>query len=132
MLRACKRTLKPGGVLSFLVIAMADGLAANDTTRAVEAGPDYVATTDGYPSLLDTAGFVDIEIDDVSNEYVDTMTDWIREWDKESDELVDLLGADEFSERQARRRHALGPITAGLLRRYMITASRPGADLPGR
>lgn len=132
MLRACSRVLKAGGILSFVVIAVADGLNANDTTRAVEAGPDHVATTDGYPSLLHTAGFVDIELDDISDEYVDTMTAWIREWDKESDALVELLGANEFSERQTRRRHALDPITAGLLRRYMITATRPGADLTGR
>ncbi len=125
MLRACWRILKPGGVLSFVVIAVAEGLSPEDTDRALEAGPEYVAATDTYPSLLHASGFVDVEVEDVSDEYMATMTAWIREWDRESSELAQLLGADEFLERQTRRRHVLGPITAGLLRRYLITATRP-------
>ncbi len=124
MLRACGRVLKPGGMMSFLVIAVADGLSAEETDRVLNVGPEHIATGVGYPSLLRAAGFEGVDVVDVTDEYLVTQAAWIREWDDESLVLERLLGANEFAERQLRRRRALATVEAGLMRRHWISAVR--------
>lgn len=125
MLRACNRVLKTGGLLAFLVIALADGLSSDETTRALDAGPGHVDAGDGYRALLEAAGFESFKLVDVTDQYLATLTAWIREWDTESTELEPLLGVDEFTERQSRRRKTLETVRDGLLRRYVISAVQP-------
>ena len=43
---------------------------------------------------------------------------------REAVELARIVGADEFVERQPKRRRAIGAARMGLLRRYLITATR--------
>ncbi len=109
--------------MSFLVIAVADGLSAEEADRALDAGPEHIATGEGYPSLLQAAGFEGVDVVDVTDEYLTTQAAWVREWDAESFELEQLLGV-EFAERQTRRRRALATVQAGLMRRYLISAVR--------
>ena len=125
MLRACLKTLKPGGLISFLVIAAADGLSAEQTARVLETGPESIAAEDGYEALMSQAGFGSVEIIDATDEYLVTLDSWIGEWDAESGELERLLGMGEFAERQTRRRRALSLLAEGLMRRYLISAERP-------
>lgn len=126
MLRASGRVLRPGGTLAVFVIAPAEGLDEADTSRAVEAGPEYVTADPGYESLFATAGFIEFELVDVTDEYAVTAAGWIDAWRREADELVALFGADEFRERQDRRLNALRVIEAGLLKRYLLIARTPG------
>ncbi len=125
MLRATSRVLKPGGLLSFLVIAVASGLSAAETNMALDAGPEHTDAGPGYPALMEAAGFEDIQVIDVTDEYVATLTAWIREWEAASTELEQLMGIDEFTERQKRRRQALAAARDGLLQRYLISAISP-------
>jgi hypothetical protein len=125
VLRASSRVLKPGGPLSFLVIAVADGLSAAETNIALDAGPEHIDAGPGYLALMDAAGFEDVEVIDVTGEYLVTLTAWIREWDADSTELEQLMGVEEFAERQTRRRKALATARDGLLQRYLISATRP-------
>ena len=72
-------------------------------------------------------GFADTDIDvtDVTADYLTTLLAWVREWDAETAALVPIVGADELAEQQATRRTAVVGIERGLLRRYLITALRP-------
>lgn len=124
MLRACHRILRPGGVLCFAVIGHADGLTDDETATAFGAGPDHADVGRGYPSLMATAGFDNMDVTDVTDAYLATLAAWVREWDVEAVELARIVGADEFVERQAKRRRAIGAARMGLLRRYLITATR--------
>ncbi len=124
MLRASHRVLKAGGRLAFVVIAVPEDLPAAARATASELGPDHV-DGDAYPSLVSHAGFVDCDVTDVSHEYADTLLAWIREWEVERDGLTSVMSRDEFEDWQARRRRALGAIRRGLLRRYLVAASRP-------
>jgi len=108
--------------LSFLVIALADGLSEEETIAAVDAGPDHVVAEPGYQALMGDAGFENIEMVDVTDEYLATLEDWIREWEAESDAIERLIGIDEFNQRQKRRRRALQAGRQGLLVRYLISA----------
>jgi len=125
VLRACRRVLKTGGLISFLVIAVADRLSAAETLTAIEAGPEQVAAESGYSMLMDAAGFEDVDVIDVTDEYLVTLSAWLRAWEAESTEIQRLIGVDQFAERQTSRRQALEKATDGLLRRYLISAIRP-------
>jgi SAM-dependent methyltransferase len=124
VLRASHRVLRPGGVVCFAVIAHADGLTGDESAAAFAAGPDHADAGAGYPSLLAAAGFDNADAADVTDAYVMTLAAWVREWDAEAVELAQIVGADEFAERQAKRRRAIDVAHRGLLRRYLITATR--------
>jgi SAM-dependent methyltransferase len=125
VLRACRRVLKPGGTISFAVIAIADGLPEDEFDRAVEAGPPNVDAGPGYRDLLAAAGFEGIELTEASDEFLATSAAWVREWDAESLELERLVGIEDFAERQASRRQSIAATKEGLLRRHLISAVRP-------
>ncbi len=125
MLRACYRVLKPGGLISFLVIAAAEGLSDDLARAAVAAGPDHVVTEPSYSALMESAGFDAVKVTDVTDAYVTTLADWIREWNSESMELKGLIGASEFSERQTHRQGALEAAGREILGRYLISGGRP-------
>lgn len=100
-------------------------MSAEETDRALDAGPEHIAAGDGYPFLLQAVSFEDVELIDVTDEYLSTLEAWICEWDTESIDLEQVIGTDQFAETQSRRRKALTTVQEGLLRRYLITAARP-------
>jgi SAM-dependent methyltransferase len=125
VLRASHRVLRPGGVLCFAVIAHGNGLTGDEAAEALAAGPDHADAGPGYERLMATAGFQDVDVTDATDAYLVTLTAWVREWDAEATELARVLGADEFAERQAKRRRAIRAARTGLLRRYILTATSP-------
>jgi hypothetical protein len=125
VLRACRRVLKPRGGICFAVIAHADGLTADETAAAVRAGPDHAAAGPGYRRLMAAAGFDHVAVSDVTYAYLVTLQAWVREWDAEADDLVRVVGAADFVERQTKRRRAITAARTGLLRRYLVTAAHP-------
>lgn len=126
MLRACHRVLKRGAPLALFVVAVADGLSARGIARAVASGPPHVdAGAAGYRALMESAGFADVEVVDVTEAYEVTLSASIRARDTERSVLEDLLGVDEFAEGQSSRREELAAVHDGLLRRHLITTLRP-------
>ena len=118
------RVLKPGGRLSFLVIELADGLPDSLLEEAVAFAPDYVAAAAPYLDLVSGAGFTAIEVVDVTAEYHETLGSWLTEWDRASAELLPLVGAEEFEDRQHRRRNGLVAVEKGWIRRRRFLARR--------
>jgi hypothetical protein len=129
VLRACRRVLKAGAPFAFFVVVTAAGLSSRDIERAVEAGPAYVEAGPGYPVFLRQAGFADIEIVDVTDEYALTLSESIRVREVEATQLRDLIGMDVFAEGQADRRRELTAINDGLLQRHLISAARRRREL---
>ncbi len=125
MLRACRRVLKRGGLAAFLVIAPAAGLSPAQLAAAIEAGPEYVSVEPDYLTLLERAGFTGIGVDDITTEYEETASAWIREWDRERAAITRIVGPEDFRDRVVRRRNAVAAIEAGLLVRSLITARVP-------
>ena len=111
--------------MALFVVVPAAGLSHREIERAVEAGPAYVEAGPGYVVLLRQAGFADIEIVDVTDEYAATLAASIRVRDVEATQLGDLIGMDVFAEGQAGRRRELAAINDGLLQRHLISAARP-------
>lgn len=125
MLRACRRILRPGGRLAFLTIQPTPGLGRARRRRANRAGPPGVAVRTSYPSLLTTAGFVDIEARDVTAEYRATQRAWMDTMDSRADALRVIMGDAAFDERVTARTETLRAIDVGLLSRFLYHARIP-------
>ena len=71
-LRATFQALRHGARTAFTAIFPAPGLNAADARRAIEAGPPNCGLRTSYPSLLRSAGFVDIGERDLTADYFAT------------------------------------------------------------
>lgn len=126
-LQATQEVLRPGGRTAFSVIFPTPGLPEVQARRAIEAGPPNCGLEATYPNLLRSAGFTDIEEQDVTPEYLATARRKLEETERFADAMADVLGRQELDETQAKRRLAIAAITDGLLRRAWFTARRPRA-----
>ena len=124
MLRALRRTLKRGRPTAFLTIEPADDLSPSRRRKAARVGPPGVLLPTSYPSLLQTAGFVDIDVVDLTAEYRVTQQAKIDETERHREELIALVGLDEYEEGRRNRSTTLAGIDAGLLRRRLYMARR--------
>ena len=125
MLRALKRLIRPGGRIALTTIYVTPGLPPAARRRAHRSGPRAVASRATQPTLLTSAGFVDIAEVDLTREFAATGQAWIEQWDQHADELIHLEGQAAFDERQRGRRTQLRAIEDGLLRRGLFSATRP-------
>ena len=126
VLRACRQLVRPGGRLAFTTIYVRPGLDASEWRLALRAGPPYVASRRPYPELIAQAGFSDVVESDVTAEYERTQRAWYEAVGQHADELRRVTSDTEFAAAQADRRLTLDAIAAGLLRRGLFTATRPG------
>ena len=123
VLRACRRTLRPGGRLAFLTILPAPGLASNARRRANRLGPVAVAVRTSYPNLLRSAGFSDVRDDDLTEDYRSTLLRWIAATNRREADIRAATGDDLYDERAENRQRTLEAIDAGLLQRRLYTAA---------
>jgi len=125
VLRACRRLLRPGGRTAFHTIHPASGLTKAQRRRASRDGPVAVACPRPHRQLLEAAGFVAISETDLTTEFAVVTRAWTEQYAAHREDLVALLGAELFEERQADRSAQLGAIDAGVLRRTLFVATRP-------
>jgi SAM-dependent methyltransferase len=126
VLRACNRVLKPGGRLVFLVLAAAGDLGPSERERALEVG--HVDAGPGYAVLLQQADFVEAEVTDVTDVYLTTLENWHEAYQDETQALHELIGEDDYTDRQTRRVRNMATVGEGLVGRYLVTARRPHAE----
>ena len=121
MLRATYRALKPGGRNCFFVIATKVDLSHSDRAKIRKRdGNEHVESPAPYGRLMEEAGFADLEVLDVSKEFLGTIAAWKREWEAEADSLIELLGEEEFSQKIHNRELDLASAEAGLLKRFRV------------
>jgi hypothetical protein len=88
--------------------------------RAVHLGPRAIASTRPLDALMSSAGFVDVEVTDVTQDFLDTARGWNREFGRHERELRDTLG-DELDEIQSHCRARIRGAEEGLLRRVLVS-----------
>jgi len=132
VLRACRRVLRPGGLIAFTSIFVAPGLPERARRRAARAGPPGVSTSSDYPRLLRSAGFIEVDQLDLTPTYLDTVRAWVRHAEQFEAELGRSALPLAFAEKLDRRRAARAAIEAGLLRRALYLARRWVRVRPGR
>ena len=112
----------------FTVISVAPGLSSADHERAVESGPPFVESPAPYPTMLRQAGWEITDRVDLTAAYAETTRRLLREEEARADEVKELLGKAEFSERLAGRRTSIRVLEEGLIRRELFAATT--ADAP--
>lgn len=124
MLRANRRLLRPGGHLALLVIETGRGLAPADRRRAADIGPPFVGSRSDVASMMRSAGFVDIECVDLTDQYRETAAAWHHQYAEHAAELEELVGREVLAEKYSGRSGTLAAIDDGLLRRVLCTGRR--------
>ncbi len=123
-MRASRRILKRGGRVAFLVIEPTPGLDPAARRRAHRNGPSAIAIRTGYPSIMGTAGFVDIEAIDLTAEYLQTQRAWISATVNREAGIRAALGDEGFDQRMKDRMDTLRATEDGLLARFLYVARR--------
>ena len=124
-LRATFRALRSGGRTAFTVIFPAPGLTAGEARRAIEAGPPNCGLRTSYPSLLRSAGFVEIDERDRTADYAATASRKLEVAEQFAGQMIEMLGRQDYDQMHAERRLAVAAIGGGLLRRSLFVARRP-------
>jgi len=110
--------------MAFTAIEPAFGLTPAERRKIAAVGPPDVLVRTSYPSLLDSAGFVDVVAEDVTAAYRSTLAAWLGETQRRSGAVVAVVGSEEFEGRQQRRINALAAVDAGVLQRWLYVARR--------
>lgn len=125
MLRATYQALKPGGRNCYYVIATKEDLSPADRAQiAKRDGNEYVESPTPYRRLMEQSGFAEVEVIDVSEEFVETIAAWKRQWEAEADSLIGLLGEEEFSRKIHNRVLDLASAEEGLLKRFRVSGRK--------
>lgn len=77
-----------------------------------------------YPSLLRSAGFVDVVATDLTDDYRGTLQRWIDASDRHEAELRRVVGDDAYADRERTRNRTVEAIAGGYLSRFGYTATR--------
>ncbi|MDQ1710046.1 MAG: hypothetical protein QOG49_1431 [Frankiaceae bacterium] len=123
VLTATRRALRPGGRTAFYWIYVPRGLPPRERRRALAAAPKYAWSLSNVAQLMRSAGFVDIETLDCTDQFAQTMRAWHDRSEELADELIAVISREVFEERQSDRRAALAAIEAGVQRRELIVGS---------
>ena len=126
MLRACRRALKPGGRIAFHNIFVTHELPDSERRRVAKLGNPYVYTRADQQALLRSAGFTNIRETDVTGEYLRVQRAMYEANERHARALRRAQGNERFEERQRNRLRTLDGIGAGILRRSLFVAQRPG------
>ncbi|MFV1961475.1 MAG: hypothetical protein ACC658_06545 [Acidimicrobiia bacterium] len=125
-MRATRSVLRPDAPNCFYVIAGAEDLTDKDRERlAVRDGNEHVESQVPYDMLMEKAGFVDVDLTDVTAQYAETLMGWKREWEADADAFIDLVGKKEFIRRTRNRDLDIAAVSDGLLRRYRVYGVKP-------
>ncbi len=108
----------------FHTIQPVPGLPPLRRRHAHRHGPPGVALRTSYQSMLRTAGFVDVEARDDTDEYHATQRRWLDASQRHEAALRTAMGDDAYDERLATRHATLRAITDGLLARFRYSATR--------
>ncbi len=116
--------LRPGGQLAYLTIVLASGLSKSQQRVGVRLGPRAVNATAPDHSLMQRAGFEDVDVSDVTAEFLDAARSWQREYNRHAADLKQIIGVKEFEDRQTSRAELTRGIEESLLQRVLVVGRR--------
>jgi hypothetical protein len=114
--------LRPGGRTAYLTIVVSPGLSKSQRRIAVRLGPRAITSTRPLDVLMEAAGFGDVSVTDVTEEFLETARAWQSESFSHEEELRVTLG-DEFDERAVDRADLIRGVRDGMLRRVLVTGA---------
>jgi phosphoethanolamine N-methyltransferase len=123
VLIACRRVMRRHGRMVFTVISVAPDLSAEQYSRAVTNGPEFIESDTDYPTLLAQIGWTVTGHEDITMAYGARVRRQLHADEAQKDGLVALIGASEFAERLAGWRSKLAAFGDELLRREFFVAT---------
>lgn len=126
MLRATHSVLKSGAPNCFYVITNSEHLTDVDRGRLAERdGNEHVESPVPYDVLMREAGFVHVQLTDVTSAYLETLKRWNQAWEAGADALIDLVGKEDYSRRMRNRTLDIANAEDGIVRRYRVYGTKP-------
>jgi ubiquinone/menaquinone biosynthesis C-methylase UbiE len=124
VLGECRRVAVAGASMLFSVIAVADGISAEDARRVTAAGPPFVDAPASYTEMLVQTGWKVLRRIDATEDHIDSLQKLVTACEN-SEALLDALGADGVEQTRAHRLEQLEIIRAGLMVReiYLVSAA---------
>ena len=107
----------------FTVISLGLNLTSSERKRVLEAAPEFAESEQDYPTLLAQSGWNILRSDDISVVYAATCQRQVKAEQENRDDLVTIIGADEYANRQERWGSKLSVLEEGLLRRDFFVAT---------
>jgi len=120
VLQACQKVLRPGRPMVFSVISVLPGLSESDYRRALDAGPEFVASDRGYLSLLEQSGWVVLEQVNATESFVQLTQNRLDIERSYQDELVLSVGSETIERRIVDLERRQDALADGLLRRDLF------------
>jgi ubiquinone/menaquinone biosynthesis C-methylase UbiE len=124
LLRECHRVAKNGANMHFSVIRPATDLDAADYQAVINTGPPFVEVSEGYPILLQQAGWSIAEHQDLSEQYLSTMTSLVNYLQEHADVVSAAIGQVDYDQMLSHRNNQLALIKKGWLRRDVFIAEK--------
>jgi hypothetical protein len=109
--------------MAFITVEITPGLSKAQHRKAAVRGPRAVVSTRPADELMSAARFSEVAVNDVTEDFLRTARAWFRGFDEHKDDLEQVLGAQEWAERQKDRRSMIEAIEEGLLRRLIVTGT---------
>ena len=124
-LKEARRVAEKGARMHFSVILPAEDLGASDHALVLETGPPFIGLDGNYSEMLRDAGWRVDELQDVTDEYKNSLQRLIDGISDNEAELKDLLGAKDLVAKRKHREDQIALIQRGMMRReaYVATAT---------
>jgi 2-polyprenyl-3-methyl-5-hydroxy-6-metoxy-1,4-benzoquinol methylase len=122
VLRACRDVVHPDGQMVFAVILIAPDLTAVNYQEALAGGPTFIESPDTYLNLLRRADWAVTDHVDLTAQYLASTRRVFEEELARTNDLDQLLGANETCQLLDRRRATINALEQGLLRRELFHA----------
>ena len=122
-LRECRRVARPSARMEFSVIRLTRGpTSADERALLQQSGPPWPDAGADYAELLDQAGWHLALRINVTAEFARCIDIAIEQSRLRRDDLLALLGEQDYAERMVRRRSTRAAVECGLLEREIIVA----------
>ncbi len=123
VLKECRRVIHDTGKLVFSVLSISPNLSSDDHERAVASGPPFIESTVDYPAMLRQARWETTDRVDMTARFFRTVRDLLHQEESYADELTELLGESDYSDRLTSRRKRIEGLEQGLIQRQLFTAT---------
>lgn len=132
VLRACRQVIRGAGRMVFSVISVAPGLSSHDHKLAADVGPPFVESAVEYPTMLRQTGWAITDCVDLTVEYGQAHRRLLQELARLANELREVFGNAQYSERIEAKRATVEAIEGGLLRRELFVADPAPTETANR
>jgi phosphoethanolamine N-methyltransferase len=123
VLESCKQMTRKGGRMVFTVISLAANLSREERRKTMEVAPEFVESDTDYLTLLAQTGWTVLDSQDLTLAHAASCRRLVKAEKEHEDDVVAIIGAPEYANRQARWASKIPALEDGLLRRELFVAT---------